>query len=908
MSVFFTLAVLIVLLHGGVSINVRYRYGEEAERVEASDGTGRISGVRDRQNKDFVFGGLFHVHSEDASASGGRCGGIRDDQDLEAMLFAMDYLNSDDSVLRGLEIGYDVRDTCTSENVGLDETIDLILTGNDFSAESCEMSANTTTVPTLGIVGAAASRVSIPVASLGRLFTKPQISYASSSPLLSNRDRYTFFFRTIPPDTLQARAIIDLLLYFNWTHISTIYSRDQYGQPGTDELKLLARQQGMCIDLDEALENHFVLKDYQALANRLVNSDARVVVLFTHEQNVDLLLTAMKAENSTEKHRFIWIGVDAWAQSTTLLRSHSKLVAGFYGLAPLAPIVDEFDRYFSKLTIDSNQRNPWFDKMFASYGECSLNESSANPCRRNVSHMGLPREYVQSNLVALTTDAVYAFAHALQNFLTRNCENPIRWDRITQTCAGQKNELTGSALLGYIRNVSFASPTGNWVRFNENGSVEGKYDILSYFVSDDPRKGRTYSLRNIGSWIESRNESLLWNITETDLQFGIDENDNIRYEPPSSQCGKCRPGEYRREVVSSCCGDCAPCLGQNFSNASLSPSCTNCSIFGDMWGNDPLRGSNGCVPIEERFLEFSHPWAIIIVLIAIIGLICVTATAIIFGIYWNTKIVKASGREQMIMLMVGIVLSFLQVFIYLAPPVLGICVIQRISIWFCFSLMFGAILVKIIRVARIFMNQGKVTHVRFTEPYYQVLFTVLVVLGQLVFVVASIGSHIPQVERPLRKNGNDFPEIIITCRTDELVFLLLSVIYESVIIITSTILGVMSFKYPANFNEAKYISFCTFALLVIWLGFIPSYIATQQTQEFQNAVISMATIMSAFAVLVCIFGPKLFIILFRSKLNKGDPSSYAGTFPSTLTTTELGSPSQKGTHTHTVASVQQSLS
>ena len=256
------------------AVSVTYRHEELADVVFAADG--RISGVRDRSNKDFVLGGLFHVRSEDPSFGGGRCGTIRVDQDLEAMLFAMDLLNSDTNVLPGLEIGYDLRDTCTSENVGLDETIDLILTGSDLNVESCE-SANVSTgvVPTLGIVGAAASRVSIPVASLGRLFSKPQISYASTSPLLSNRDRYTYFFRTIPPDDLQARAIIDLLLHFNWTHISTIYSKDAYGQPGTDELKLLARQHGMCIDLDEGIEDDFVDEDYRELADKLVHSDAR---------------------------------------------------------------------------------------------------------------------------------------------------------------------------------------------------------------------------------------------------------------------------------------------------------------------------------------------------------------------------------------------------------------------------------------------------------------------------------------------------------------------------------------------------------------------------------------------------------------------------------------------------------
>lgn len=879
MMAYCILALLIATaLHSAVSVT--YRYGERADVVIAADG--RISGVRDRNNKDFVLGGLFHVRSEDPSFGGGRCGTIRVDQDLEAMLFAMDLLNSDTNVLPGLEIGYDLRDTCTSENVGLDETIDLILTGSDLNVESCE-SANVSTgvVPTLGIVGAAASRVSIPVASLGRLFSKPQISYASTSPLLSNRDRYTYFFRTIPPDDLQARAIIDLLLHFNWTHISTIYSKDAYGQPGTDELKLLARQHGMCIDLDEGIEDDFVNEDYRELADKLVRSDARVVVLFTHEQNVQRLFTMI--DNSTARHRFTWIGVDAWAQATTLFEEFSETVAGFYGLVPLAPKVREFDDYFSQLTIQSNQRNPWFPEIFAAYktGGCSLNRSSGNACRKNESLVDLPQTYVQSNLVPLITDAVYAFAHALNNFLVENCDQPLQWNRFNQTCAGQRRELTGSALLEYLGNVTFESPTGNRVQFNELGSVEGKFEIESYYAFDGV-SGRTYDIRKVGTWIQSlatgNSPQSSLNLTERVLQFGINETGDILYAPPLSQCGQCTPGQYRREVVSSCCGDCTPCLGQNFSNVSLSISCMNCSIFGEMWGNHPLEGSDNCVPIPETILEFGHPWSIIIAIIAIIGLICVIATAVIFGIYWKTKVIKASGREQMIMLMAGILFSFLLALFYLLPPVLGICVIQRIGVWFCFSLMFGAILIKIIRVARIFMNTAK-THIRFTESYYQVIFTILIVLGQLVFVIVSIGYQIPDVRRELRRNTEDnnaLPTIVVTCVTDPVVFLVLSVGYESLLIIASTVLGVMSFKYPANFNEAKCISFCTFALLVIWLVFIPSYFTIQQMQEFQNAAISMAITMSAFVVLLCIFGPKLFIIFFWSDLNK-DETTHHGT-------------------------------
>ena len=89
-----------------------------------------------------------------------------------------------------------------------------------------------TRLPVVAVIGAIVSYVSIPVASFFRVFNMPQISFSSTSPLLSNRDRYTYFYRTIPPDDQQAQAMIDLIVYFGWDHVSTIYSNNLYGWPG----------------------------------------------------------------------------------------------------------------------------------------------------------------------------------------------------------------------------------------------------------------------------------------------------------------------------------------------------------------------------------------------------------------------------------------------------------------------------------------------------------------------------------------------------------------------------------------------------------------------------------------------------------------------------------------------------
>ena len=63
----------------------------------------------------------------------------------------------------------------------------------------------------------------------------------------------------------------------------------------------------------------------------------------------------------------------------------------------------------------------------------------------------------------------------------------------------------------------------------------------------------------------------------------------------------------------------------------------------------------------------------------IVGLLSVAATGLILGIYYKTPVIKSSSREQMILLLIAIGLSFASVFIYVAPPTLGVCIVQRVA-------------------------------------------------------------------------------------------------------------------------------------------------------------------------------------------------------------------------------------
>ena len=118
----------------------------------------------------------------------------------EAMVFAIRKINRNPSLLPGVNLTFDIRETCTRQNVALEKAIEYVQNIDD----SC---TNQTTLAVSGVVGAGRSSVSASMASLFRLFQLPQISYSSTADFLSDKSRFDYFFRTVPSDSLQARAM-----------------------------------------------------------------------------------------------------------------------------------------------------------------------------------------------------------------------------------------------------------------------------------------------------------------------------------------------------------------------------------------------------------------------------------------------------------------------------------------------------------------------------------------------------------------------------------------------------------------------------------------------------------------------------------------------------------------------------
>lgn len=82
------------------------------------------------------------------------------------------------------------------------------------------------------------------------------------------------------------------------------------------------------------------------------------------------------------------------------------------------------------------------------------------------------------------------------------------------------------------------------------------------------------------------------------------------------------------------------------------------------------------------------------------------------------------------------------------------------------------------------------------------------------------------IERPDIREIYPYPlTAVLTCRVSTF-SLIMSLVYNMVLIILCTWYAFKTRKIPENFNEAKYIGFTMYSTCIVWLAFLPIYFGT----------------------------------------------------------------------------------
>ncbi len=144
-----------------------------------------------------------------------------------------------------------------------------------------------------------------------------------------------------------------------------------------------------------------------------------------------------------------------------------------------------------------------------------------------------------------------------------------------------------------------------------------------------------------------------------------------------------------------------------------------------------------------------------------------------------------------------------------------------------FSAMYGALLTKTNRIARIFQSATKTTRrPSYISPKSQLMITLILVSVQFCGTLVWTITAFPGAQRVYPRRD----EVILKCNVDNSSFLI-SQVYNMLLIAVCTYYAIRTRKVPENFNEAKFIGFTMYTTCIIWLAFIPIYFGTGNSFE-----------------------------------------------------------------------------
>ena len=789
---------------------------------------------------------------------------------VEAMLFTIQEVNNDPHLLpQNFTLGYDIRDSCNDVPVALKATLDFVLDAGNTSTKSntskncssryCKCTDKQTLIS--AVIGAASSPISINVANVLAVDDTPQISYSSTSVLLSDNTVYHSFFRTIPSDTYQAQALADLLKQFGWTYVSIVASDNSYGRAGVDSLRTELKKRGICIALEAIFNPSLSQEELRRIILSLKNEPrARVIILWCQRPNALGFLNEASRQKLSGK---TWIGTETWGDAYQLETLDDNVVGGMLGVLPLLKKHTAFEEHLNSSLPNNTDNNPWMWEYWTKVFNCSRTSSYKNQEEEfyvyttkqpNVTILcpkksGLPSaDSLPRNKYTNVMDAIYAVVHAVKNIL--HCKDGESFLQ-SEKCPSVDPIIQPSDILRFLKNVSFEGRSGSQIMFDQNG---------------DLRYG-SYAIKNLQQYSKEKNKFVeigIWN--GRDGKLSLKNSSKIMWngwteETPISTCSDpCAAGFYPVYGSVTCCWKCVECEKGFVKSTAGQKSCEKCD---KEYVSNTRRTK--CVKLKSDYLVWGNGEGVSAAVLASIGLIISNGVLAVFYKYRDTAVVKASNRELSFVHLGCIVAIFVFPFLMIGKPTVAGCTVIPLFFGIPFTLCTAIMLLKTDRLLRIFQARSRLTassSYLISNKMQAIVATIMtfvpVTLTTIWFIV-----HPPEVVVEV-DNSREGWQIFSCGETNELLNITL-VGYVLILALLCTYFAFKARKLPENFNEAKFICFAMFAFCVFWLSFFPAFY--DSTGSTRNFVFCVGVLSSGYAVLCIMYAPKLRVILFHPESN-----------------------------------------
>ncbi|XP_040902363.1 extracellular calcium-sensing receptor-like [Toxotes jaculatrix] len=771
---------------------------------------------------------------------------VREFKFAQTMIFAIEEINQNPAILPNHTLGYKIYNSCGMTNI-VKSAMDLASGQREIIDERNCTKAETAQA----VLGHSGSAPTVGFARILGRFHIPVLSHFATCACLSNREEFPSFFRTIPSDLHQSRALAKLVKLFGWTWVGAISNKNAYGINGIAAFIQAAQEEGVCIEYYQAFEQTGPLRELTKVVETVKYSTSKVIVAFMSHREVNVLATELYKRNITGLQ---WVGSDAWITDHSLTDSegHSILVGslGFAGSQAQIPGLEEHLRRLHPSQFPDSQfvRDFWEDVF-----DCSLRhtDTQRKPCSGFESLQNVESYFTDVSDLRFTNNvykSVYAVAHALHNLVA--CEEK-RGPFYNESC-GDTKHIQPWQVLHYLQNINFTTSQGERVTFDQNGDSPARYELinLQHVTSG------TMQVATVGAFDATLPREHQFMMNGMKIVWG-----GGSHTVPVSVCSEsCPPG--KRKVLQKrkpvCCYDCVPCAEGEISTIKDSLDCIKCPT--DYW---PNTRRDTCILKEIEFLSYAEMMGIILTFFCLMGATLTIMIALVFFHFRETPVVRANNSELSFLLLFSLTLCFLCSLTFIGRPSEWSCMLRHTAFGITFVLCLSCVLGKTIVVLMAFRATLPGSNVmKWFGPAQQRLSVLAFTLIQVLICILWLTINPPFPS----KNMNHYKEkIILECALGSAVGFWAVLGYIGLLAALCFILAFLARKLPDNFNEAKFITFSMLIFCAVWITFIPAYVSSPG--KFTVAVEIFAILASSYGLLFCIFIPKCYVILLRPEQN-----------------------------------------
>uniref|UniRef100_A0A8C5HS93 Extracellular calcium-sensing receptor-like n=1 Tax=Gouania willdenowi TaxID=441366 RepID=A0A8C5HS93_GOUWI len=762
---------------------------------------------------------------------------LREFRFAQTMIFAITEINNNHTLLPNISIGYQIFDTCGSVLPSMQAVMGLMNGQEKTLGKTCSGQSSAHF-----IIGASESSSTIVMLQISGIFQIPVISHFATCACLSNRKEYPSFFRTIPSDYFQSRALAKLVKHFGWTWVGAIRSDNDYGNNGMATFIAAARQEGVCVEYSEAISRTYSSEQVERVVSVISKGSAKVLIAFLAQSEMSIFIEEALKQNLTGLQ---WVGSESWITASHLAnRKYASILMGALGFTIKKTKITGLQEFLYNVHPSQNPQNKLLKEFWESTFDCSLEPDvhDQTKCSGSERLQAINNSFTDVSELRISNNvykAVYAAAHAMHAML--KCEQQS--DVVNSSCRWQDN-LNLKKAVEHLQNVNFTLQSGEKVYFDENGDPSATYELVNWQRNE---AGDTVFV-TVGSYDASLPNGRQFTMKELNITWKSGSS------KPQSVCSEsCRPG-FRQAVIKGrpiCCFSCVACAAGEITNSSNSAECSRCPL--EFWSNED---HSDCVPKVIEFLSYKETMGTLLSAISVFGACLTLGVLCVFFWFRQTPLVKASNSELSFLLLFSLILCFLCSLTFIGEPTEWSCMLRHTAFGITFALCLSCILAKTITVVMAF-NADRPAH---TVPQCSAPFQRTSVLGcTLLQVVVCVLWLTISPPFPNKNTAHATERIILECDLGNSIGFWVVLGYIGLLAMLCFIFAFLARKLPDNFNEAKFITFSMLIFCVVWVTFIPAYVSTPG--KFTVAVEIFAILASSFSLFFCIFAPKCYILL-----------------------------------------------